>query len=69
MRREEHMISVAVARQRLELALEEEREFGKMSGHITNSGLLDLKRKRIELAIKTAQRLLGEAEKNRRENG
>lgn len=69
MRREEHIISVAVARKRLELALEEEREFEKVYGRMTNSGLLDLKRKRIELAIKTAQRLLGEAEKNRGDHG
>jgi hypothetical protein len=69
MRREEYIISVAVARKRLELALEEEREFEKVYGRMTNSGLLDLKRKRIELAIKTAQRLLGEAEKNRGDHG
>ena len=58
MRREEYIITPQAAEKRLRLAVEEREEFEKIQSVITDRGLVALKRKRMELAIATAKRIV-----------
>ena len=58
MRREEYIVTAQAAEKRLRLAVEEAEEFEKIQSVITDRGLVQLKRKRMELAIATAKRIV-----------
>lgn len=59
---EQKMLDVATARARFELAIKEQAQFLKTYRNMTDSALVALRAKRIELTVKSAKRALEAAE-------